>query len=110
MILKTIKNPNIAKLTKQINEVQVPPFCPKTGNPITGSVLTITYAPNEELLEFYSLNGYIASFINSNEVRDLERLVQVIARDCHEVLGVKVFVQGRFLLNIGQTLTCECES
>jgi 7-cyano-7-deazaguanine reductase len=110
MILKTIKNPNIAKLTKQINEVQVLPLCPKTGNPIAGSTLTITYIPNEELLEFYSLNEYIASFIGSQEVRDLELFTQVVARDCHEVLGVKVSVVGKFILNIGQTLICECES
>ena len=110
MILKTIKNPNISKLTKQINEVQVPSLCPKTGNPIAGSTLTITYIPNEELLEFYSLNEYVASFIGSQEVRDLELFIQVVARDCHEVLGVKVFVTGKFILNIGQTLICECES
>ncbi len=110
MLLKTIKNPNVSKLTKQINEVQVPPLCPKTGNPITGSSLTITYIPNEELLEFYSLNEYIASFIDSQEVRDLELFTQVVARDCHEVLGVKVSIIGKFILNIGQTLVCECES
>ena len=110
MILKTIDNPKISKLTKQINEVQVPPLCPKTGNPIAGSTLTITYIPNEELLEFYSLNEYVASFIGSPEVRDLELFTQVVARDCHEVLGVKVYVTGKFILNIGQTLTCECES
>ena len=110
MILKTIDNPKISKLTKQINEVQVPPLCPKTGNPIAGSTLTVTYIPNEELLEFYSLNEYVASFIGSPEVRDLELFTQVVARDCHEVLGVKVYVTGKFILNIGQTLTCECES
>ncbi len=110
MILKTIKNPNISKLIKQINEVQVPPLCPKTGNPIVGSTLTIIYIPNEELLEFYSLNEYIASFIGSQEVRDLELFTQVVARDCHEALGVKVSVTGKFILNIGQTLVCECES
>ena len=110
MILKTIKNPTIAKLTTQTNEVQVPPLCPKTGNPITGSTLTIRYHPNEELLELYSLNEYVASFIHSAEVRDLEQFVQIVARDCHEVLGVQVRVTGRFFLNIGQTLTCECES
>lgn len=110
MILKTIKNPNISKLTKQTNEVQVPPLCPKTGNPIAGSTLTITYVPNEELLEFYSLNEYIASFIGSNEVRDLELFTQVVARDCREALRVKVSVVGKFVLNIGQSLICECES
>ena len=110
MILKTIKKPVITKLTKQTNEVQVPPLCPKTGNPIAGSTLTITYIPKEELLEFYSLNEYVTSFIGSNEVRDLELFTQVVARDCHKILGVKVSIIGRFILNIGQTLICECES
>jgi 7-cyano-7-deazaguanine reductase len=110
MILKTIKNPTISKLTKQTNEVQVPPLCPKTGNPIAGSTLTITYRPKEELLEFYSLNEYVTSFIGSNEIRDLELFTQVVARDCREVLGVKVSVIGKFILNIGQTVICECES
>jgi len=110
MTLKTINNPKISKLTKQIHEVQVPPLCPKTGNPISGSTLTITYIPREKLLEVYSLNEYVASFIGSNEVRDLELLTQVVARDCHSVLGVHVSVMGRFVLNIGQTVICECES
>jgi 7-cyano-7-deazaguanine reductase len=109
MILKTIKNPNISKLTKQIHEVELPPLCPKTSNPIKGSTLTITYVPGDELLELYSLNEYLASFIGSNEVRDLELFTQVVARDCHEILGVKVTVTGKFILNIGQTLICECE-
>jgi len=109
MILKTIKKPTISELTKQTNEVQVPPLCPKTGNPIGGSTLTITYMPEEELLEFYSLNEYIASFIGSNEVRDLELFTQVVARDCSEALGVKVSVTGKYILNIGQILICECE-
>ena len=108
MILKTIDNPKISKLTKQINEVQVPPLCPKTGNPITGSIMTIMYVPDQKLLEFYSLNEYIASFIGSNEVRDLELLTQVVARDCHDTLGVDVMVVGKYILNIGQTIVCEC--
>ena len=110
MILKTITNPKIAKLTKQIHEVLVPPLCPKTGNPITGSTLTIIYDPDERLLEVYSLNEYIASFIRSNDVRDLELLTQVVARDCRDVLGINVTVIGKFVLNIGQTVICECQS
>jgi len=110
MILKTINNPTISKLTKQTHEVVVPSLCPKTANPITGSTLTITYVPEDKLLEVFSLNEYIASFIGSNEVRDLELLTQVVARDCHEVLGVKVSVTGKYILNIGQTVICECQS
>jgi NADPH-dependent 7-cyano-7-deazaguanine reductase QueF len=108
--LKTIPNPSVSKITKQTHEVEVPALCPRTANPVAGSSLNITYVPNELLLEVYSLNEYIASFIGSREVRDLELLTQIVARDCHEVLGVKVTVIGKYVLNIGQTLICECES
>ncbi len=109
MALKTIDNPKISKLEKQIHEVEIPPLCPKTGNPIEGSTLTITYTPKDKLLELYSLNEYVASFIGSKEVRDLELFTQVVARDCQAILGVEVSVVGKFVLNIGQTLVCECQ-
>ncbi len=110
MVLKTIDNPQVSKLKKQTHEIEIPPLCPKTGNPIQGSTLIITYTPNAKLLELYSLNEYVASFIGSKEVRDLELFTQVVARDCHAVLGVEVSVIGKFVLNIGQTLICECQS
>lgn len=110
MMLKTISNPTIAKIIKQTHEVVVPPLCPKTGNPIEGSTLIISYRPDQKLLEVYSLNEYIASFIGSNEVRDLELLTQVITQECQVVLGVPVAIIGKFVLNIGQTVICECES
>jgi len=110
MILKTINNPKVSQQTKQIHEVEIPPLCPKTENPIKGSMLTITYAPTDSMLEVYSLNEYIATFIGSNEVRDIEQFTQVVARDCHSILGVEVSVVGRFILNIGQTVICECHS
>jgi NADPH-dependent 7-cyano-7-deazaguanine reductase QueF len=110
MTLTTISNPTISKITKQTHEVEVPSLCPRTSNPIAGSTLTISYIPGEKLLEVYSLNEYISSFIGSREVRDLELLTQVVTRDCHSILGVHVSVIGKFLLNIGQTVICECES
>jgi 7-cyano-7-deazaguanine reductase len=110
LTLKVIDNPKISRLTKQIHEVNVPSLCPKTGNPIAGSTFTITYTPSEKLLELYSINEYIASFIGSNEVRDLELFTQIVARDCHDLLAVEVNVSGRFILNIGQVLICECQS
>ncbi len=110
MILQTIANPRIATSTRESHEVQVPPLCPKTANPVAGSTITISYAPDGKLLEFYSLRDYVASFIGSQEVRDLELLTQVVARDCAALLGVKVSVVGRYILNIGQSVVCECES
>ncbi len=110
MPLQTIDNPHIATVARETHEVQLPPLCPKTANPIAGSTLTISYVPAQKLLELYSLRDYVASFIGSQEVRDLELLTQVVARDCHDALGVKVSVTGRYVLNIGQTLICECEA
>lgn len=110
MELKTIDNPKISKLTKQTHEVNIPALCPKTSNPIAGSTFTIVYTPKDKLLELYSINEYIASFIGSNEVRDLELFTQVVARDCHDILGVDVHVIGKFVLNIGQVVICECSS
>ena len=109
-MLKTIDKPQIARQTRETHEVQVPPLCPRTANPMAGSTLTISYVPEARLLEFYSLNEYVASFAGSQEVRDLELLTQVVARDCCELLGVRVSVVGRYVLNIGQTVICECES
>ncbi len=110
MLLKTIDNPQVSRSTREIHEVQVPPLCPKTANPVAGSTLTISYVPDQKLLEFYSLRDYIASFIGSQEVRDLELLTQVVARDCREALDVRVRVTGRYVLNIDQMVICECES
>ncbi len=97
-------------MVRQIHEVTIPPLCTKTGNPVKGSKLAIAYSPGAKLLEVYSLTEYIASFVGSNDVRDIEQLAQTVARDCAEVLGVKVSVIGKFVLNIGQTVICECRS
>src|ERR1043166_3395746 len=107
MTLKTITNPSISKVRKKTHEANVPSLCPKTGNPIEGSTLTISYVPGEKLLEIYSLNEYVASFAGSNEIRDLELFTQVVARDCHKILEVHVSVIGKYILNIGQTLICD---
>ncbi len=107
MILKTIDNPKISKINQQTHQINMPVLCPKTENPIVGSTVTIQYQPKQKLLEFYSINEYIQSFIGSQEVRDLELLTQIIARDCRAALGVSVTVTGNYKLNIGQTVICE---
>ncbi len=52
MPLQTIDNPRITTLTRETHEVQVPALCPKTSNPVAGSSLTISYTPDQKLLEF----------------------------------------------------------
>lgn len=107
MALATITNPGIAKQTHIVN---VPVLCPKTQNPLEGSTLTIAYYPKDKLLEVYSLNLYVASFIGSPDVRDIELLTQVVGGHCADVLGVGVEVIGKFILSVGQTVICEYRS
>mgnify|MGYP001613945954 CR=1 FL=1 len=104
MALKTIDNPGVAW---QEHIVNVPPLCPRTGNPVEGSTITIGYQPDTRLLEVYSLRDYIAGFAGSESVRDLEQLICVVAHDCRLALGVPVVVQGNFVLHIGQTVICK---
>lgn len=106
MILKTVTDPRIATITRQEHIVALPPLCPATGNPESGE-LAIRYVPNGKLLEVYALSDYITGFVGSKEVRDIEHLAEVVARDCGEVLGVAVQVTGLFRLNIGQTVKVE---
>ena len=106
MGLKTVIDPRIATITRQEHIVTLPPLCPVTGNPEAGE-LAISYVPNGKLLEVYALSDYIAGFVGNKEVRDIEHLTEVVARDCAEVLGVAVQVIGLFKLNIGQTVKVE---
>lgn len=116
MALETVDDPRVSEIIRQRHEVSVPPLCPRTSNPVAGSTLTISYRPDGKLLEVYSLNQYVAEFTGSREVRDIEHLVQVVARDCQDVLGVSIIVVGRFVLDtkspcgVEQVVVCRCRS
>jgi len=106
MALETITNPKISVISRQRHIIKLPPLCPKTGNPIRGHI-TISYTPNDKLLEVYSLTEYINSFVGHQQVRDIEHFAQVVAVDCAGALGVSVQVRATFVLDIGQTVVID---
>ena len=64
-----------------------------------GSTLTISYIPDAVVLEVAALKGYIHRYIGGLRdeqgeivVRTMEGLVAQVARDCANVLGVRVMV------------------
>lgn len=90
-------------LEEQTHMVELPPLCPRTHNPLAGSVVTITYVPVEnQVLEVYNLTDYVHSFYGSQIVRDIEHFAQVVAADCGKALKADVRVTADFILNIGQ--------
>jgi NADPH-dependent 7-cyano-7-deazaguanine reductase QueF len=88
----------------QRHTINVPPLCPKTGNPQKGSTMTVTYMPEAKLLELYSLTAYVHSFIGHQTVRDIEYFAQTFAQDCADALRVPVSVRANFVLDIDQVV------
>ncbi|MFC6276167.1 hypothetical protein [Psittacicella hinzii] len=110
--IKTIKNPNPHLPTKVTNTLNLPPFCTATMNPGAGSTLTITYTAKEKLLEVFTLEKYINSFIGHKIVRDVEYLAQEIASEVALALDNEVKVEAEFILvgfKYGQSVHCQIE-
>ena len=99
----------IPNITKMVHVVDLPMLCPHTKNPCPGSTITIEYKPEGKAIEVYSLQEYINSFIEHQEVRDIEVFTFEVAQHVADTLGVLVTVKSEFILNIGQTVICECQ-
>src|SRR5260221_3490350 len=85
--------------------LDIPPCCPVSHNPLLGSTITICYKPQMHVLDVLPLPAYIRSFVGGLrnaageiEVRDMEQMIQRIADDCCQAVGVPVRVYARLLL------------
>lgn len=96
--LDLIPNRNPGLLIEQAHQLQLPILCPASKNPAPGSELEIHYLGGRYFLELFSLERYLNGFIGHQEVRDIEYLVQEVAKDCAAALGVRVTVVGRIIL------------
>jgi NADPH-dependent 7-cyano-7-deazaguanine reductase QueF len=106
MTLKTMPNelPRVPLWVE--NTIALPKCCPVSGNPQAGSRVRIRYRPAEAVLEVYSLKGYIAEYVGGHEngIRSMEAMIQRIALDCAEVLGVPVVVLADLVLHPHQEM------
>src|SRR5258708_39212989 len=91
--------------------LDIPQCCPVSHNPLSGSTITICYRPMDTVLDVIPLPIYIRSFIGGLrnaageiEVRDMEHMIQRIANDCCQAVGVPVRVYARLLLRPTQTM------
>lgn len=87
----------------------LPPCCPVTGNPQPGSDLVIEYTATEWFLEVISLHAYVESYVGGRgEVRSMEGMIQQIATDAAECIGVEVTVAARLKLIPEQEMSVIC--
>jgi len=108
--LKTQPNEARCTRTTQTHELDLPPCCPRSGNPLAGSSIAITYTPAETHIEVASLRKYVDSYQGGRgSIRSMEGMIQQIARDCSEAVGVPVTVTARLVINPGQRMTLTCD-
>ena len=93
------------------HEFDLPQCCPVTRNPQPGSVIKIKYRPQRLLLEVQSLHDYIKEYIGGRlDVRSMEGMIQNIAQDCSNSIGVKVRVRAKLLIQPTQIMKLECKA
>ena len=84
----------------------LPQCCPVSGNPQPGSFIGICYVPSRSFLEVYSLRKYVTEYVGGRDgVRDMEGMVQQIAQDCANEMGVYVYGGALIVLQRGDGIT-----
>ena len=104
--LATLPNECPAVELSVFHRLSIPPCCPVSKNPLKGSKLEIRYVPGERLLEVYRLKQYVASFVGGHPdgTRNMEAMVQKIARDVAEAVGVPVTCRAVLKLHPDQEM------
>ncbi len=87
------------------------PCCPRSGNPLVGSKLTITYRPGDLILEVASLRSYVDSYIGGKgEIRSMEGMIQAITQDCANAVKINCEVVAELLIEPRQEMRLVCHA
>ena len=93
------------------NVLPLPRCCPVSGNPQTGSRLTLRYQPKDLVLEVYALRRYVDSYVGGRaQIRSMEAMVQQIAADASAVLKVPVEVVAELVLEPHQNMIVRAQA
>lgn len=88
-----------------------PACCPVSGNPQSGSTITISYTPRDCTLEVYALRKYVETYMGGRgSVRSMESMIQTIAADCASVLGVTVSVRADINIQREDSMIIRCKA
>lgn len=98
-----------ARALRVSHTVEIPhACCPRSRNPLTGSTLTLAYDATEQTIEVYSLQKLLKRFIGGwpgsdtyPAERNMEGMVELVARMAADALGVPVEFSSRVLLDCG---------
>ncbi len=79
--------------------------CPVSGYPLAGSWIEVQYTPADVILELSAIAQHLPTY--ADEARDVETIVQLLARDCAAALGVPVTINAYYILRDGIELWCQ---
>lgn len=91
------------------HEVPLPSLCPATGNPQPGSSLSIRYRPTDRLLDVFGITALLNEYVGHTTIRDVEYMIQHLARRLSTVLTVPVMLEAEIVLDIGQRLVVQAQ-
>ncbi len=107
MILQTIKNSHPEIKTVVTLTTPFVAACPHSGEPQEGSIISVTYQPNENLIELHSIEKYLGALSAGDVALDLETVVQMVFKACQEI-GISASVKATYKLRNGLEMICEC--
>lgn len=111
-MIETMPNERPVVATWIENRLEIPRCCPVSSNPQPGSRLSIRYRAGDLVLEVFRLKQYVQSFVGGHEdgTRNMETMVQKIAQDCADALGVPVRVTAELELLPYQQMRLVCRA
>ena len=79
--------------------VDIPPCCPKTGNPLAGSKLLLSYRPSGIVFPVEQLQDMVAEYVNGRgDIREMESMIQDIALRVSAVIGARCRVRADLVI------------
>lgn len=81
--------------------VEIPPCCPVSGNPLSGSKLTVCYRPKGVVFPVENLQDFVAEYVGGHphrNIRNMEEMVKDLAVRVADEVGVPVRVFADLLI------------
>lgn len=84
------------------HNVPLPRCCPVSGNPAPGSMLRVSYYPAGVVIPVEDLAAWVSEYIDGHflrDIRNMEEMIQDIAKRCSETVHVRVRVVADLLID-----------
>lgn len=81
--------------------------CPVSSEPREGSWIAVEYIPKNHILCLDTIAKHLPTY--SDEARDVETIVQMLAVDCQKALQSPITVYGHYLLRDGIVIDVQVE-